>query len=68
MGQQKGVQVFKMVTLNTLEEKIDQIIRAKGKLMEDVVGTSSEENVKAFSRQDLIEILQFVHKDIYENS
>lgn len=68
MGQQKGVQVFKMVTLNTLEEKIDQIIRSKGKLMEDVVGATENEQVKAFSRQDLIDILQFVHKDIYKNA
>lgn len=68
MGQQRGVQVFKMVTLNTLEEKIDQIIRSKGKLMEDIVGTSDQDQIKSFSRQDLIDILQFVEKDIYENS
>lgn len=68
MGQQRGVQVFKMVTLNTLEEKIDQIIRSKGKLMEDIVGASDQDQIKSFSRQDLIDILQFVQKDIYENS
>ncbi len=68
MGQQKGVQVFKMVTLNTLEEKIDQIIRSKGELMEEVVGSSESDHVKSFSREDLIEILQVVQKDIYTSS
>ncbi|MCH9632680.1 MAG: hypothetical protein S4CHLAM6_10180 [Chlamydiae bacterium] len=68
IGQQRGVQVFKMVTLNTLEETIDKIISSKGKLMEEVVGTSDQNQVKLFSRQDLIDILQSVNKDIYENS
>lgn len=68
IGQQKGVLVFKLVTLNSLEEKIDRIIAAKDKLMEDIVGTSDEAQIKAFSREDLIEILQFVHQDIYTSS
>lgn len=68
IGQRKGVLVFKLVTLNTLEEKIDQIISAKDRLMEEVVGTSDEDQVKSFSRQDLIDILQFVHKDVYTSS
>lgn len=68
IGQQRGVQVFKMVTLNTLEEKIAQIISAKGKLMEEIVSSSDHNQIKAFSREDLIEILQFTHKEIYQNS
>lgn len=68
IGQQKGVQVFKMVTLNTLEEKINHIISRKGKLLEDIIGTSDQEEIKAFSREDLIEILQFSQKEIYENA
>ncbi len=68
IGQQRGVQVFKLVTLNTLEESISRIISLKGKLMEDVVGSSDEEHLKLFSRQDLIDILQSVHKNIYENA
>lgn len=68
IGQQKGVLVFKLVTLNTLEEKIDRIIASKHQLMEDIVGTSDEDQIKAFSRENLIEILQFVHQDIYTSS
>ncbi len=68
IGQQKGVLVFKLMTLNTLEEKIDQIITKKEKLMEEVVGTSDEDQIKAFSREDLIDLLQFVHKDVYTSS
>ena len=41
IGQTRGVQVFKLVTLNTLEERIDQIIMEKGRLSEDII-TSDE--------------------------
>lgn len=68
IGQQKGVLVFKLVTLNTLEEKIDRIIAKKERLMEEVVGTSDEDQIKTFSREDLIDLLQFVHKDVYTSS
>lgn len=67
-GQQKGVVVFKMVTLNTLEEKINKIISSKAKLMEEVVSTSDHDQIQSFSRQDLIDILQFSESQTYESS
>lgn len=60
IGQQRGVQVFKLVTKNTFEEKIDQLIERKGKLMEEVVGVDDDNFVKNFSRSELIELLQYV--------
>ena len=39
IGQTKVVMVHKMVTLGTLEERIDQLIESKRKLAEEVVGT-----------------------------
>lgn len=58
IGQTRGVQVFKLVTKNTFEEKIDQLINRKGKLMEDVVGVDDHELLKRFDRQEIIELLQ----------
>ncbi|MFT5317304.1 MAG: superfamily II DNA or RNA helicase [Chlamydiales bacterium] len=60
IGQTRGVQVFKLVTLGTLEEKIDKLIAKKGALMEDVVGSDGQGQLKRFDRDELIELLQFV--------
>lgn len=60
IGQTRGVQVFKLVTKGTFEEKIDAMIERKGKLMEDVVGVDDQHLLKTFSRNELIELLEFV--------
>ena len=60
IGQTRGVQVFKLVTKGTFEEKIDDMIIRKGKLMEDVVGVDDQNALKTFSRSDLIELLELV--------
>lgn len=57
IGQTKGVQVFKFVTKNTFEEKIDAMIRRKGQLMEDVIGVDDQLLLKKFTRDDLIDLL-----------
>ena len=57
IGQRRGVQVFKLVTAGTLEEKISAIIRKKRDLMDSVVRESDPEVLKGFSREDLIELL-----------
>jgi superfamily II DNA or RNA helicase len=59
IGQQRGVQVFKLVTKGTLEERIDAMITRKGRLMEEVVGIDDHRFMKAFDRQELIELLAF---------
>lgn len=60
IGQTRGVQVFKLVTKGTFEERIDQMITAKGKLMEDVVGVDDQEALKRFNRDELMKLLQDV--------
>jgi SNF2 family DNA or RNA helicase len=60
IGQTRGVQVFKLVTKGTFEERIDKMIERKGKLMEDVIGTDEENIVKHFNRNELIELLEDV--------
>jgi SNF2 family DNA or RNA helicase len=55
-GQKRGVQVFKLVTRGTLEEKIDRMIAAKGELMNSVVEIDAG-TFKRFEREELIELL-----------
>jgi SNF2 family DNA or RNA helicase len=59
IGQTRGVQVFKLVTEGTLEEKIDRLIRKKKKLMNDLVKEDDANIVKGFNREELIELLTF---------
>jgi len=58
IGQTRGVQVFKLITKGTLEEKIDTMITTKSALMDSIV-ESDDVVVKAFSRKELIELLTF---------
>jgi superfamily II DNA or RNA helicase len=59
MGQTRGVQVYKLITKGTLEERIDQLITKKGRLMEEVVTSDEAATLKTFTRSELIEILSF---------
>ena len=59
IGQTRGVQVFKFVCKGTFEEKIDAMISRKGRLMEDIVGIDDQTTLKKFSRNELIELLDF---------
>lgn len=60
IGQTRGVQVFKLVTKNTIEEKIDEMIFKKGRLMEDIITVDDHEMIKRLNRDELIELLQFI--------
>ncbi|MCG6882066.1 MAG: DEAD/DEAH box helicase [Deltaproteobacteria bacterium] len=58
IGQKRGVQVFKLVTEGTLEEKIAAIIAKKRNLMDSVVEESDPAVMKSFTREELIELLE----------
>ncbi|MEX1013371.1 MAG: DEAD/DEAH box helicase [Waddliaceae bacterium] len=58
IGQTRGVQIFKLMTKNTVEERIDQLIRRKGRLMEEVIGVDDQGVLKTFKREELIELLE----------
>ncbi len=58
IGQTRGVQVFKLITRGTLEEKIDAMITTKATLMNSIV-ESDDAVFKTFSRKELIELLTF---------
>ena len=57
IGQNKNVQVFKLITKDTFEEKIDLIIRKKQDLFEKYL-EKDEEIFKNLTRQELIELLR----------
>jgi SNF2 family DNA or RNA helicase len=56
LGQRRFVQVFKLITRNTIEERIDELIRSKVELMERVV-TPTEDVISSFSRQEIMGLL-----------
>jgi len=60
IGQKRAVQVFKLLTEGTLEEKIDAIITKKRELMEAVVQEDDPRLSKIFSREELLSMLQQV--------
>lgn len=57
IGQKRAVQVFKLVTEGTLEEKIAAIIERKRDLMESVVQEDDPHLSKIFSREELLSML-----------
>jgi len=57
IGQTRGVQVFKLVTEGTLEEKIAAIIDKKRNLMDSIIKEDDPSLLKTFSKDDLIELL-----------
>jgi superfamily II DNA or RNA helicase len=59
IGQKWGVQVYKLITKNTIEEKIDLMILRKGRLLEEVIIPDDQAMIKNFTRSELIELLSF---------
>jgi SNF2 family DNA or RNA helicase len=57
IGQTRGVQVFKLITEGTLEEKIAAIIAKKRDLMDSIVKEDDPSLLKTFSKSELIEML-----------
>jgi len=55
-GQRRGVQVFKLITRGTLEEKVDKMISAKGDLMNSIIDVDAG-TFKRFDRDELIDLL-----------
>ena len=56
IGQSRGVQVFKLVTKNTIEEHIHEIIERKKGLLEQIVG--SDDQINYLSREELMQVFE----------
>lgn len=56
IGQNRGVQVFKLVTKNTIEEHIHNLIEKKKGLLEEIVGV--EDQLNFLNREELIQVFE----------
>ena len=57
LGQNKGVQVIKLISRNTIEEKIDALIERKAALANDLIRADDPALVKQFTRAELDDLL-----------
>ena len=58
-GQTRGVQVIKLVTKGTLEERIHRIIERKRGLMDALI-TTDHAPLKSFTREELLDLLETI--------
>ena len=61
IGQNRGVQVFKLVTKNTIEEHIHEMIERKKGLLEEIIG--ADDQITYLSRDELIQVFELMFKD-----
>ena len=64
IGQNRGVQVFKLVTKGTVEEHIHRIIEKKMVLAEGIIGYDDQDQIKGLGRQELLELLWLIDQDL----
>ncbi len=57
IGQKNSCQVFKFKAYDSVESRIDKIIRRKARLLQDVVGFDSGSVAKSISLDELLEVL-----------
>lgn len=65
IGQNRGVQVFKLVTKHTIEEHIHEMIERKKGLIEDIVG--GDDQINYLSREELLQVFETMYRDINDN-
>ncbi len=59
IGQTRVVEVFKLITVGTLEEKIDKLISRRRTLADKLVQADDGSLVKRLDRKDLLDLLSF---------
>lgn len=64
MGQSHGVQVFKLVTKRTVEERIDELIQKKRGLLEELVQFDDQDVIKRLTKQELWDLVSVLEKDL----
>ncbi len=64
MGQSRGVHVLKLITKKTIEERIHALIQKKNELFESVIGFDEQDHIKTLNRQELLELVKSIEKDI----
>ncbi|MEN9654237.1 MAG: hypothetical protein RL235_349 [Chlamydiota bacterium] len=61
IGQNRGVQVFKLVTKHTIEEHIHELIEKKKGLLEDIVGESGQ--IQYLNRDELLHVFRLMMQE-----
>ena len=64
IGQNRGVQVFKLVTKNTIEEHIHQLIERKKGLLEEIIGQNDSDQINYLSRGELLAIFETMFREL----
>ena len=64
IGQNRGVQVFKLVTKYTIEEHIHRMIERKLTLLQNVIGYDDQDQVKHLGRKELLELFSMIEEDV----
>ncbi len=67
IGQNRGVQVFKMVTKGTIEEHIQNLIEKKSSLMQEIIGYDDQDQIKHLDREELIQLIRLMEIDLKQN-
>ncbi|MCF7806610.1 MAG: DEAD/DEAH box helicase [Simkaniaceae bacterium] len=62
-GQTRGVQVFKLVTKGTIEERIHELIEQKKGLLQNVIGYDEEDQFKKIDPSELMQMLRDYHRE-----
>lgn len=62
IGQNRGVQVFKLVTKNTIEEHIHAMIERKKGLLEEIIG--QEDQINYLSRDELLQVFELMFSEV----
>ena len=64
IGQNRGVQVFKLVTKNTIEEHIHALIEKKKGLLEDIIGQNEADQISYLNREEILAVFEAIWKDV----
>jgi SNF2 family DNA or RNA helicase len=64
IGQNRGVQVFKMVTKGTIEEHIQRLIEKKSGLMEEIIGYDDQDQIKGLNKEELMQLIRLMEIDL----
>lgn len=60
IGQNRGVQVFKIVTKNTIEEHIHRLIEKKAALLQEIIHFDEHDQIKGLTKDEIVELLKLM--------